>query len=308
MTIREAQSGDLPEIIATLKASLGETSSQKNEEVWTYKHLQNPFGSSRVWLAEEQNQIVGIRAFMKWKWQKGKEEFTGYRAVDTATHPDFQGKGIFKKLTLHGISELRKQPNTFIFNTPNEQSLPGYIKMGWQKIDQLNVKFSPVIPLSFLYQSGSNPTQHHETEQLTELLENYNQSMTRTDQFFTPKTSEYLQWRYIHNPMQKYMVLSGKDYFSAFYLKPRKGFSEFRISEFICSTGSEKKVLNQIKFQAAKLRSPVITSTPLVPLSGYSGHHGPIFVCNPINLAPNLIDKMLDLAEWNYSLGDLELF
>ena len=65
------------------------------------------------------------------------------RAVDTATHPDYQGRGIFSRLTLHAIDELRADGVAFVFNTPNDQSRPGYLKMGWQPVARLPVLFRP---------------------------------------------------------------------------------------------------------------------------------------------------------------------
>jgi predicted N-acetyltransferase YhbS len=97
MKIREATEEDIPDILEVLKASLGETSSKKTEDVWKYKHIDNPFGKSMVLVAIEENKIIGVRAFMRWKWQKGDCVFSAFRAVDTATHPKHQGKGIFKK-------------------------------------------------------------------------------------------------------------------------------------------------------------------------------------------------------------------
>ncbi len=130
MLIREATEQDIPEILRVLKASLGETSSKKTESVWRYKHVDNPFGKSLVLVAVENDKIIGVRALMRWNWQLGNQIFSAYRAVDTATHPKHQGKGIFKKLTLRAIEMAKEQRDNFIFNTPNTQSLPGYLKMG----------------------------------------------------------------------------------------------------------------------------------------------------------------------------------
>ena len=137
MIIREADHTDIPKILNVLKASLGETSSKKTEEVWRFKHIDNPFGESLVLVAEENNYIVGVRAFMRWKWQRGDQVYSAFRAVDTATHPDHQGKGIFKKLTLRALEIGKERGVHFVFNTPNTQSKPGYLKMGWEVVDRL---------------------------------------------------------------------------------------------------------------------------------------------------------------------------
>ena len=75
----------------------------------------------------------------------GDKVYRCLRAVDTATHPEHQGKGIFKKLTLQLIDEAAKQGYDFIFNTPNAQSTPGYLKMGWKRWGKVPLWIHPVI-------------------------------------------------------------------------------------------------------------------------------------------------------------------
>ena len=47
------------------------------------------------------------------------------RAVDTATRPSHQGRGIFRRMTLHALDDLRAEGVAFVFNTPNDSSRPG---------------------------------------------------------------------------------------------------------------------------------------------------------------------------------------
>ncbi len=44
-------------------------------------------------VAEADGRIVGLRAFMRWEFVAGDRRFRAVRAVDTATHPDYQGTG-----------------------------------------------------------------------------------------------------------------------------------------------------------------------------------------------------------------------
>ena len=65
------------------------------------------------------------------------------RAVDTATDPDFQGRGIFTRLTLEALDALPADGVDMVFNTPNAQSLPGYLKMGWEEVGRLAAAVRP---------------------------------------------------------------------------------------------------------------------------------------------------------------------
>ena len=245
MQIREATEKDIPEILDVLKASLGETSSQKTEEVWRYKHVDNPFGKSLVLVAVENDKIIGVRALMRWKWQLGNQSFSAYRAVDTATHPKHQGKGIFKKLTLKAIEMAKENGDDFIFNTPNTQSLPGYLKMGWEEVDKLKIRATFANPLNWLGNKTDKPYTINNScfdDQLDNLVSDYNSFIKGENNLFTIKSSEYLSWRYEKNPLQEYEVEADKDFYLAGYLKQHKYFKELRITEHICfnETGRQK--------------------------------------------------------------------
>ena len=127
MEVREATEEDIPAIVNLLKQSLGESLMPKSEKYWRWKHLENPFGKSPVLLCWEGKTLIGVRAFLRWEWALQGKVIRAVRAVDTATHPDYQGKGIFKKLTLSLVDTCTKAGDKFVFNTPNKQSKPGYL-------------------------------------------------------------------------------------------------------------------------------------------------------------------------------------
>ena len=129
---------DLDQILDLIKRNLDPDFSL---ELFKWKHLENPFGKSYGLLALDEDRIVGLRMFMFWKFQEigGEELLNAIRPVDTVVHKAYRGKGLFKSLTLTGLEECRKAYDyDFIFNTPNENSLPGYLKMGWEKYNYIN--------------------------------------------------------------------------------------------------------------------------------------------------------------------------
>ena len=67
-------------------------------------------------------------------FRRGGSTLHAVRAVDTATHPDHQGRGLFTALTMHALEACRAEGVAFVFNTPNAQSRPGYLKMGWREV------------------------------------------------------------------------------------------------------------------------------------------------------------------------------
>ena len=65
--------------------------------------------------------------------------------MDTATHPDFQRRGIFSRLTEAAVEAARDDGVDLVFNTPNEKSGAGYLKMGWQEVGPIGVMVRPGI-------------------------------------------------------------------------------------------------------------------------------------------------------------------
>ena len=51
--------------------------------------------------------------------------------------PAHQGRGIFRRLTMTAVEELTAEGVDFVFNTPNDNSRPGYLRMGWSTVGRL---------------------------------------------------------------------------------------------------------------------------------------------------------------------------
>jgi predicted N-acetyltransferase YhbS len=141
--VRAATPDDDPAVLALLQASMGWVPDEQYARFFAWKHRESPFGPSPSWVAVEGDEVVGFRTFMRWGFDHGGRPVEAVRAVDTATHPDHQGKGIFSLLTRHALDELADMGIGFVFNTPNERSRPGYLKMGWQLVQKLPVAARP---------------------------------------------------------------------------------------------------------------------------------------------------------------------
>ena len=300
MKIRQASEADIPQILNVLKLSLGETSSQKTEAVWRYKHIDNPFGKSLILVAEEDDVIVGVRAFMRWKWQKAEKVFSSFRAVDTATDPKFQGKGIFKKLTLKALDLGIKDGDDFVFNTPNEQSKPGYLKMGWEIVDRIPVILTPFMPFGKINEIKSQTI-------LADSLEENLKIKREEGLIFTPKDSHFLDWRYKNCILQDYLIFEREDLFVAAYVKKHKYFKELRISEFIGNT-NDPSALKQISNWAKESKTFLITSSQSIFKIGVQRKIGPVLTLKDLNLSTTEKQLFKNISYWNNSLGDLELF
>ena len=126
---------DLPAVVALLERTLGPAPGGVSRgDLFAWKHLRDPFGPSVVLVAEMEGEVVGLRSFLRWGFVADGDPIRAVRAVDTATAPAVQRRGLFSRLTAEALEVCRAEGIRFVFNTPNEKSLPGYLKMGWQVV------------------------------------------------------------------------------------------------------------------------------------------------------------------------------
>lgn len=331
MEIREATEGDIPAIVQLLKASLGEGLMPKSERYWRWKHIDNPFGPSPVVLAFDGPKLVGVRAFMRWQWKSGDQLFKAVRAVDTATHPEYQGKGIFKKLTLTLVDSCTAAGDQFVFNTPNEKSKPGYLKMGWEEAGKLPIRISVRRPLNILKNlalGGSSKdsmgSQEHENKTETALqnpaIINLIAAHAQHSKLMaTHITPEYLHWRYVQVPVARYMVFvdEGSKNMNALIigrLKASRFGLEFRITDSFTDIGYQAgRLRGLIHDNVRRLGADYLTVSGLFDeKAGGHNYSGIKLTAGPTvtvrALAMKDIGGLKAFASWMPSLGDLELF
>ncbi|MEB2778383.1 GNAT family N-acetyltransferase [Algoriphagus sp. D3-2-R+10] len=312
MQIRKAISADLTSIINLLKASLGESLIPKSQELWNWKHVASPFGPSPVLVAEDKGAIVGVRVFLRWEFIKDKKIIKSCRAVDTAIHPDYQGKGIFKSLTLSLIEELKKEGVDLIYNTPNSQSTPGYLKMGWEKWGKLPLKMHFNLSIG----KSKSHSQASDWDSTSKLIEKIEQTKLASDHIQTNLVSGYIHWRYATCPLFPYDFISdGETYLLIYRIKNGKIGRELRIVDFFQLpdfSQNEKKQLNARLKTVQKNEKVRFTS-----FSGLQFHNDlpiemglmPVLSIGPeVTLRKVAASDDILQQPWAWSLGDLEVF
>lgn len=320
MNLRSSTEEDLPAIIELLKASLGESLIPKSMELWKWKHITNPHGISPVLVAEEKGEIIGVRAFMKWNWSYKGDIIKSVRAVDTATHPNHQGKGIFKKLTLAGVENVKSEGVGFIFNTPNESSKPGYLKMGWVEKGRMPLKLK-VNPLAFKSFNEPDFTALNWND-LISTLPKFKNPIDSDNQLQTLLSAEYIKWRYKDNPLFNYEFITDYQTYVLFYRIKKHSFGlEMRIVDVFIDTNKFNSLSRKTLVESF---NHISKSTFLVSASGR--HYtlakgvypklgmlpilekGPLITLRNILMEQSSFDELKDEINWGYSLGDMELF
>ncbi|MBT8208605.1 MAG: GNAT family N-acetyltransferase [Acidimicrobiia bacterium] len=235
VSIRRFEDRDLPAVLEVLRAALGETAVLKRTEaLFGWKHFHNPFGRSIILLAESEGRVAGVRAFMRWDLQTpGGDVLRCVRAVDTATHPDFGRRGIFSSLTMAALEEAEAAGVDMVFNTPNEKSGAGYLKMGWGTVGPIGVLVHPTYRLATKSVASDvlpDPAEFLKDPVAAEALDGADR---RALGLRTVRSPEYRSWRFTQHPTARYFAVRADD--SAALVRPnhRSGRRELVVSELI---------------------------------------------------------------------------
>lgn len=323
LDIRAATPADDAEVLPLLGASLGWVPDDVHADFFRWKHRENPFGASPAWVALDDGRIVGLRTFLRWEFEDaGCAIRHAVRAVDTATHPDHQGRGIFRLLTMHGLEELAAGGLDFVFNTPNEQSRPGYLKMGWEVVGRPAVTVRlrgpraaaltirarvPAGKWSIATTAGDPaPDVLADGAGLEALLAD----QPPATRLRTRRSVAHLRWRYGFEPLRYRAVLGGPsitDGVAIFRLRDRGPATEAVLCELLAPGGDRRRraALGRAVAKATgadhvlRLGGPAVGVDGFVRLPG----QGPILTWRGANEAPKP-----PLERWDLSLGDVELF
>jgi GNAT superfamily N-acetyltransferase len=219
--IRPFRDEDEARVVDLLHITMGDgPAGRRTTEFFRWKHSQNPFGRSMMWVAECDGSIVGLRAFMQWRFRAKDREVRAVQAVDTATHPDYQGRGIFARLTGTALETLPDQIS-LIYNTPNEKSMPGYLKMGWRSVGRFPVSIRIRRPFRVATRLRGTKRLRTSGEDSPVVLAESASTAFRTEDLIgvvtgaevpdgrlsTPRSLDYLRWRYGGPPGLDYRVV-----------------------------------------------------------------------------------------------------
>jgi hypothetical protein len=259
--------------------------------------------------------------------------------VDTATHPEWQGRGIFSRLTLALVDQMTKEGVAFVFNTPNQKSGPGYLKMGWSVVGRMAMWFRP-LRARRLITAWLGRQRTDECEQMDramaekvaspELLLRESEAAellarwAGTDhRLATALTPAYLRWRYAEVPGFEYKAAwsfrGGEGAAVVFRIKRHGSIRELRFCEILAAPtrdsvrlGSKlvRDVVRQVDADiSSAIAAPGTPEQRVLLRAGFLPvpRAAPLLTARPLGLQAMEVDP-LQSANWRLSIGTLELF
>jgi predicted N-acetyltransferase YhbS len=337
LVVRPFRDEDEAAVLELLQASLGGgPTGTRTSAFFRWKHVENVFGRSLMLVAETGGEIVGLRAFMRWAFRVDGRRLSAVRAVDTATHPNHQGKGIFSRLTLEALEMLRGEGVDLVFNTPNAKSLPGYLKMGWKPVGRFPVRIRVRHPLRFgrgargALSGSETATPLHDVagaEPVDGLLSRrasledvLGDRIVPPGRIATPVDVQYLRWRYAEAPELGYRAVvdegtSGVRGFAVFRTRSRGTLREATVAELMTRAGDEAAIGGLLARVGRASEADHLALSPpagcaegrsLVRHGALTAPRGMTLVVNP--LRDGIAPPPELLASWSLGLGDVEVF
>lgn len=342
--VRPLTPEDTPAVLDLLRVSFGEAGVRWSEAIWTWKHLRNPFGPSPGLLAWADGRPVALRVFLRWSFRggSGEEPVSALRAVDTVTHPEWRGRGLFSQLTRELVRQVTEEGARFVFNTPNSQSRPGYLRLGWRVAGRVPLLVRVQRPwrlLRALVGGRESPLPDLSVfPPVDELLsapeaEGWT-GETQDPRLTTLRSMAYLRWRYRDIeavPGFRYASLkaSGEGAQAAlvFRARHRRGLSEVDVAEvWVRPADREASCEPALDLAAGLLRrlaretnadilaavaSPGTPERLALRRAGFLPFRpqAPRLTVLPLQRKPGSEDPLeRNPGAWRWSLGDLELF
>lgn len=317
LEIRPATADDDGAVLDLLAMSLRWVPDELHARFFEWKHRENPFGPSLVWLALVDGVAVGYRTFLRWELLDGDRIVRAVRAVDTATHPDHRRGGVFSTLTAHAVEAARLDGVDLIFNTPNEASLPGYLKLGWEVVGRPPVGIAARSPGAVMAalrsrvaaDKWSQPTEAGvaaadvlaDAATVASLLD----VVGTGDGLATRRSHRYLLWRYGFEPLAYRAVVAPTgpaDGVIVFRVRRRGVSTEVAVVEMLWPDDDRRglrralaSILRQVGRAHLIAAGPGTRRAHMIP----APRQGPVLTWRP--LVPR------ERPRWGLTLGDIEL-
>lgn len=203
---------DRNELISLYQRALNKSYSERWFD-WLYNDTFN--SNSLILVAEHEGAIVGAISEIRKTIVHNGNQFQCGRHVDPVVAPSMQGKKVFSRL-LKAVHEISEGVVDFYYCFPNEASLPGFLKNGYVQAGPFRTPKHQAkylgVPLKekvryFLTGAKTAGRKSSSVEKVPfERLRGLDFHFPH-NRFMLLKSYDYINWRYVRNPLKSYELL-----------------------------------------------------------------------------------------------------
>lgn len=202
--------------------------------LFTWKNAENPQGKSIIKVAVNDEEIIGFSCICKFYMNlRGNRIFAG-QSVDAMVSKEYRKRGIFEKMAMEAIDEMKRDKIALRFNFPNEAAylasvnkinikkvcdIPQYIKIikGREALSMFSKNKLISLCGGFLSEFyGKIKTINLKKEFLYDIRElnyfdkdfdDFWENIKKDYPIIVERSSKYLNWRYFNSP-EEYKVIA----------------------------------------------------------------------------------------------------
>jgi hypothetical protein len=285
--INQFKSVDLSKIRLFFKRLYTGIGAYGSIDLFNWKIQENYVSTGIINLIKDGNKIISTTSLTpKFLYFKGKSQIVA-EIGDTYTDPDYQRKGMFSMLINQTRKDAEDKGISFIYGTPNKQSLPGYEKKAnFKTINNINVcsmslpvNISPIISrkshwilgnvigyfylifILYLYELKKLINKAYSMKQIIEIeiipnnWDDFWEKAHISHDFIFSRDLKAIEWRFINHP-NKYRVYILKQHneligYLTYRILNEKGIINLVIADFLVLKGKEE-YLKSLLFRVLK--------------------------------------------------------
>lgn len=320
VTVRLANSTDKSSVLNLLnegfKTQQKAVSTTRDDNFWNWKYRDSVFGNAVLHIIESEDEILASGTLWPFEFVYKGQVLKAFQPCDTIVVEKARGKGFFRKMNEARIAYSKEEGVDFIFNFPNQNSLPGYLKMGWRFVGKLQWYIKVLKPFLFLQsfylkkqskriKVGSNYT--FTIQKIKKALKSYDVSK---DLVTINSSEKYYQYRYGSHPTREYGIIEYKNNeessIAIFNMMQKGRLKEMVIMEVITSQKNFSALMGRVIKEAKTMGVGYIAminqqrqNNKTLILKGFIPKKNKNIVYLPLN---NTLDKsLLNINTWNLS-------
>ena len=196
---REYHSGDESQILTLYKEV---NRREMSADHWQWKFAQSPFGDSYNMMMFDGSKLIGLNSLIPMDVQVSGTIVKAALSVNTMTHPDYRGQGIFAVLGEEAHQLCRSKGVQFGYGFSNNNSYQiGINKIQWKGFGKMGVMKKK------LERGAGRPPKSENIYRIDKFDKRVDSLWDKVKGNFNvvvPRTEEFLNWRFTRHPVIKY--------------------------------------------------------------------------------------------------------
>ncbi|MFC1920717.1 GNAT family N-acetyltransferase [Chloroflexota bacterium] len=195
---RDYQDNDLDQVL-TLYRQVNSREMTSAHFLWKFKS--GPSGKSIIKLMFDKELLIGFYSSTPFTVQVKNNPVKAALSVNTMTHPDYRGKGIFPYLGKQTYQTCRQKGIKFVYGFPNNNIYESRIKkLDWVGFGKMSILRKDLDGIKTLQEFPNIREIYEFSSEIDSLWE---QNMHDYN-IVVPRVKEFLNWRFVQHPTVEY--------------------------------------------------------------------------------------------------------